>query len=203
MPATIAAAEQGELKEAGRRAITDEYQPALRRVKAFIEIEYKLKAPAIVGLAALPGGSPYYEFLIRQNVIRGYSAEQIHQVGLAEVKRLRERIGAIAKKVGYAGTTDEFIRELRTDPKYFFKSADEVLATYRAMPGRVDPYLPKLFHEVPRTAYAVRAMTPAEAASSTAANYTAGSLELGTPGYFSSSTRRFRATTCRSRAPPK
>jgi uncharacterized protein (DUF885 family) len=50
------------------------------------------------------------------------------------VKRLRAEIGAIAKEVGFKGTTDEFIEQLRTDPKYFFESADAVLAAYRAMP---------------------------------------------------------------------
>ncbi|HUQ27167.1 MAG TPA: DUF885 domain-containing protein [Usitatibacter sp.] len=184
MPSTIPAAEQNELKESARRAIAEAYQPALRRVKAFIETEYRPKAPAVAGLAAFPGGIEYYEFLIRQRVVRGHTAEQIHRIGLAEVKRLRDEIGQIARKVGYAGSTDEFIRELRTDPKYFFTSEEAVLAAYRGMPSRVDPYLPKLFHEVPRMAYAVRAMTPAESASSTAANYTVGSIELGTPGYF-------------------
>lgn len=193
MPASIPAAEQLALKEAARRAIGEAYQPALRRVKAFIETEYRPKAPAIAGLASLPGGAQYYEFLIRQRVVRGHTAEQIHQIGLAEVKRLRAEIGAIARKTGYAGTTDDFIRELRTDARYFFTSADAVLQAYRSMPARVDPHLPKLFHEVPRMAYAVRAMTAAESASSTAANYTVGSLELGTPGYFTINAPGFRS----------
>lgn len=184
MPAQIAPAEQRELKQAATRAVAERYQPALRRARAFIEKEYLPKAPAEVGLAALPGGAEYYEFLIRQRVVRGYSAEQIHAIGLEEVARLRREIGEIAKQVGYAGGTDEFIRELRTDSRFFFPSADAVLDAYRAMPPRVDPYLPKLFHRVPRMSYSIRSMSPAEAASSTAANYTAGSLKLGTPGYF-------------------
>jgi uncharacterized protein (DUF885 family) len=193
MPAAIPASEQAQLKESARRAIADAYQPALRRVKAFIETEYRPKAPAVAGLASFAGGIEYYEFLIRQRVVRGYTAEQIHQIGLAEVKRLRDEIGAIARKVGYAGTTDDFIGELRTDPKYFFTSEEAVLAAYRSMPPRVDPFLPKLFHQVPRMAYAVRAMTPAESASSTAANYTVGSLELGTPGYFTINAPGYRS----------
>jgi uncharacterized protein (DUF885 family) len=193
MPAAIPAEEQAQLKDSARRAIADEYQPALRRAKAFIQDEYRAKAPAEAGLASLAGGKQYYEFLIRQRVVRGYTAEQIHAIGLGEVKRLRAEIGEIARKTGYAGSTDDFIRELRTDPKYFFSSAEEVMATYRAMPARVDPYLPKLFHTVPRTSYAVRAMTPAEAASSTAANYTAGSLDLGTPGYFTINAPGYRS----------
>jgi uncharacterized protein (DUF885 family) len=193
MPASIPAAEQAPLRDAARRAIAGEYQPALRRVKAFIQDEYRARAPAQAGLAALAGGKDYYEFLIRQRVVRGHSAPQVHEIGLGEVNRLRSEIGAIARKTGYAGTTDEFIRELRTDPKYFFSSEEELMSTYRAMPPRVDPYLPKLFHTVPRTSYAVRAMTPAEAASSTAANYTAGSLELGTPGYFTINAPGYRS----------
>jgi uncharacterized protein (DUF885 family) len=181
---SIDPAAQAQLHDAAQRAIAGDYQPALRRLKVFIEKEYRPKAPAEAGLAAFRGGREYYDYLIRKSIVRGFSAEQIHAIGLAEVKRLRLEIGEIARKVGYKGSTDEFIHELRTDPKYFFKSAEEVLATYRAMPARVDPFLPKLFHHVPRMAYAIRAMTPAESASSTAANYTVGSLKLGTPGYF-------------------
>ncbi len=167
-----------------RRAIADDYQPALRRFKAFIVESYRPKAPDEAGLASYPGGARYYDFLIRSRIIRDTSAQQIHALGLAEVKRLRTEIGAIAKEVGFKGTTDEFIEHLRSDPKFFFESSDAVLAAYRAMPARVDPQLPELFHRVPRMRYAVRAMTPAEAASSTAANYQVGSLALGTSGYF-------------------
>ena len=184
MPATIPAQEQGALREAARKAVADTYQPALRRAKDFLQKEYLPKAPAQAGLASWKSGTDYYEFLIRKNVVRGYSAEQIHQIGLSEVKRLRGEIGVIAKQVGYKGTTDEFIHDLRSNPEYFFTSADAVLDAYRAMPPRVDPYLPKLFHHVPGMKYAIRSMTPAEAASSTAANYTTGSVKLGTPGYF-------------------
>ena len=106
------------------------------------------------------------------------------ELGLAEVKRLRGEIGAIAKDAGFKGTTDEFIEHLRSDPQFFFESSEAVLAAYRAMPARVDPQLPRLFHSVPRMRYAVRAMTPTEAASSTAANYQVGSLALSTSSFF-------------------
>src|SRR6476659_2542118 len=181
---TLADSERAVLAADASRAIADDYQPALQRFKAFIVESYRPKAPNESGLASYPGGARYYEFLIRARIIRGMSALQIHELGLGEVKRLRSEIGAIAKEVGFKGTTDEFIEQLRTDPKYFFESADAVLAAYRAMPARVDPQLPALFHNVPRMRYAVRAMTPAEAASSTAANYQVGSLALGTSGYF-------------------
>ncbi|HET7032158.1 MAG TPA: DUF885 domain-containing protein [Casimicrobiaceae bacterium] len=167
-----------------RRAVADEYQPALRRFKAFTIQTYRPKAPEAAGLAAYPGGARYYDYLIRARIIRGTSAEEIHALGLAEVKRLRTEIGGIAKEVGFQGTTDEFIAHLRSEPKYFFDSADAVLAAYRGMPARVDPQLRKLFHAIPRMHYAVRAMSPAEAASSTAANYQVGSLTLGTSAYF-------------------
>ncbi len=184
VPAAVTADEREKLASATRRAIAEDYQPALRKLKAFIDAEYRPKAPDEAGLGAFPGGEAYYEYLIRSRIIPGYTAKEIHEYGLAEVKRLRAEIGAIAKEVGFAGTTDEFIHYVRTDPKFYFKSTEEVLAAYRAMAARVDPQLPKLFHHVPRMPYAVRAMTPAEAASSTAANYQIGSLVLGTSGYF-------------------
>ena len=165
-------------------AIADDYQPALRRFSTFIADDYRPNAPDAAGLASYPGGARFYEFLVRSRMVRGFSPEQIHELGLAEVKRLRAEIGEVAESIGFTGTTDQFIECLRTDPTYFFDSPDAVLAAYRGMSLRVDPTLPKLFHTVPRMPYAVRAMTPAEAASSTAANYQVGSLALGTSGYF-------------------
>ena len=111
-------------------------------------------------------------------------AAEIHQLGLRQVERLRREIGEVALQTGFKGTTDAFIESLRTDKKYFFDSPDSVLAAYREVGKRVDPQLPKLFHATPRMPYAVRAMTPSESASSTAANYMPGSLRLGTSGYF-------------------
>ena len=180
----VAAADLEAIRADARRAVADEYQPALRRFKVFLADGYRPKAPDAAGVASYPGGARYYEFLIRSRIVRGLSAQQIHELGHAEVKRLRGEIGEVAKAMGFKGTTDQFIEHMRTDRKFFFDSADEVLASYRAMSARVDPALPKLFHTVPRMPYAVRAMTPAEAASSTAANYQVGSLALGTSGYF-------------------
>ena len=180
----IPEAERAALAADARRAIADDYQPALRRFKAFILTDYRPKAPDIAGLASFAGGARYYEFLIRARIVRGRSAKQIHELGLSEVQALRGEIGAIAKEVGFKGTTDDFIEYMRTEPKFFFDSSEAVLAAYRAMAPRVDPQLPKLFHNVPRMPYAVRSMTPAESASSAAANYQVGSLALGTSAYF-------------------
>lgn len=176
--------ERAALIAAALRAITEDYQPALKKFRAFMEREYRPNAPTESGLAALPGGAEYYEFLIRSGVVRGMSPAQIHALGLSEVERLRGEIGKISRDTGFAGTADDFIRYLSTDPKFFFTSAAAVLAAYRAMAQRVDPQLPRLFHAIPRMPYAVRGMTPSEGASSTAANYTPGSLALGTSGYF-------------------
>src|SRR6202008_4364784 len=91
----IPEAERAALAADARRAIADDYQPALRRFKAFIQTEYRAKAPDIAGLASFPGGARYYEFLIRARIVRDRSAAQIHELGLAEVKTLRKEIGAI------------------------------------------------------------------------------------------------------------
>lgn len=180
----VAPAERDALAAAARKAIAEAYQPALRRFRDYVVATYRPKAPADAGLAALPGGGAYYEFLIRSGVVRGTTAAEIHELGLREVARVRGEIGAIARRVGYDGTVDEFVRHLRTDPKFHFTSADAVLAAYRAVGQRVDPKLGALFHALPRMPYAVRPMTASEAASSRAANYVTGSLTLGTSGYF-------------------
>ena len=105
--------ERAALAADARRAIADDYQPALRRFKAFIQGDYRAKAPDIAGLASFGGGARYYEFLIRSRIVRGRSAGEIHELGLAEVQGLRKQIGAIVKEVGFKGTTDDFIEHLR------------------------------------------------------------------------------------------
>ena len=177
-------AELAPIRADAQRAIADDYQPALRRFKAFIADTYRPKAPDAAGLASYPNGARYYQFLIRSRMVRGLSAQRIHVLGIAEVRRLRAEIGQVGGAIGFEGTTDQFIEHMRTDRQLFFDFADAVLVAYRAMSERVDPTLPTLFHTVPRMRYAVRAMTPSEAASSTAANYQVGSLKLGTNGYF-------------------
>ena len=103
----IPEAERAALAADARRAIAEDYQPALRRFKAFILTDYRAKAPDIAGLASFAGGARYYEFLIRARIVRGRSAKQIHELGLAEVQTLRAEIGGIAKEVGFKGTTDD------------------------------------------------------------------------------------------------
>lgn len=186
-------AERAALATAARRAIADDYQPALRRFKAFVATELRPRSPVQAGLAALPGGAAYYDFLIASNIVTGMDADQIHALGLAEVARLRGEIETLARRSGHRGSVDEFMTWLRSDPRFFFGSADELLAAYRALGAVVDPQLPRLFHAVPQMPYTVRGMSAAEAASSTAANYRVGSPRLGTAGIFTINALGFAA----------
>src|SRR5438270_10886005 len=102
---------------------------------------------------------------------------------MAENQALSKEIGGIAKEVVFKGTTYDFIENMRTDKKFFFHSPEAVLTAYRAMAPRVDPQLLRLFHNVPRMPYAVRSMSPAESASSAAANYQLGPPPPGTTAY--------------------
>jgi len=175
--------ERAALTAAARRAIAEDYQPALRRFKAFIVNEYgprrrkwrgsrRCRRCRVLRVPHSYAGGPWMK------------PAEVHQLGLRQVERLRREIGEVALQTGFKGTTDAFIESLRTDKKYFFDSSDSLLAAYREVGKRIDPQLPKLFHATPRMPYAVRAMTPSESASSTAANYMPGSLPLGTSGYF-------------------
>lgn len=172
------------LLQAARAAVRDDYQPAMRRLREFLATTYRPKAPVDVGLSALPGGAAYYDFLIRTGIVQGLDAGKIHALGLREVARLRREIAQVARQTGFKGSTQAFMHYVSHDKRFFFKSQEELLASYRAMSARIDPQLPALFHTVPRMPYQVRGMSASEAVSSTAANYTLGSLELGTPGYF-------------------
>ena len=119
----ITDAERAALMADARRAIADDYQPALRRYRAFILNEYRPKAPEIAGLASFQGGADYYEYLIRSRIVRSHSARQIHELGLAEVDAVRKEIGAIVKEVGFDGTTDRVHRALADRPQILLQVA--------------------------------------------------------------------------------
>jgi uncharacterized protein (DUF885 family) len=115
MAPRITDAERAALVADARRAIADDYQPALRRYRAFIQNEYRPKASEIAGLASFKGGADYYGYLIRSRIVRSHSARQIHELGLAEVNAVRKEIGAIVKEVGFDGSVHRALADRPQD----------------------------------------------------------------------------------------
>ena len=116
------------------------------------------------------------------------SPQQIHEIGLAEVKRIRAEMDKVIAAAGFSGSYQEFVHFLRTDPRFYFTEAEALVSAYRDIAKRADPELAPLFGRLPQSPYGVKAMPEAAAPSQTTAYYEPGAFKIGRPGYMFANT---------------
>jgi uncharacterized protein (DUF885 family) len=192
MGSGIAAADQARLKAAGRAAIEQHVAPAMRKLRAFIAGEYIAKAPASGALMVYPDGRRAYDMVVRHRTTTSLTAAQVHDIGLRELSRLRAEMDGIVVRVGFKGSFADFIRHANTDPKFFHASAESLLAGYRDIAKRIDGEMPRLFAELPRSPYGVRAM-PAYKGPGAAEYYDGPALDGSRGGWFNANVLALKA----------
>jgi uncharacterized protein (DUF885 family) len=180
-----------QLGLAGQTAVMDVVVPAFRRLQAFLETEYLPACPdKVFGLAGQPGNEAYYGWLIRHYTGSALSPEDIHQLGLREVERLDREIAALMRRAGHSGSAAAFAAQLNAQPHYRYTDRGRLLDAYRAIAKRLDPELPRLFGQLPRTPYGVREIPDLAAASAPAAYYYPPAADGTRAGYFYANTLR-------------
>lgn len=167
----IPAATQLRLETEAWTAIKESVVPAFRKLSQFVTEEYLPKCYEKVGAWQWPHGQRAYTFLAQDFTTTTMTPEEIHQIGLREVKRIRGEMEAIREKVGFEGDLPAFFEHLRTDPKFFFKTGEELLRSYRAMSRTIDPLMVKLFGTLPRTPYGIEPIPELMAPDTTTAYY--------------------------------
>jgi len=183
MKGDIAAAERDKLQADARESIARDVTPSMRKLRGFIVDELKPKAPAEGSLRNYPDGPKIYDFLVRANTTTPLAAKQVHEVGLRELASIRAEMEGIMRDVKFEGSFADFIHYLNTDPKFFYKTGDELLAGYRSIGKRLDAELPKYFAELPRAPWGVRAI-PAFRGPDSAEYYDGPSMDGSRPGWF-------------------
>jgi uncharacterized protein (DUF885 family) len=124
-----------------------------------------------------------YEALIAEHTTLTLSSRQLHDIGLREVERLQREIAQTMRDAGFSGSFEQWIVFLNSDPKFFHSSGEALLAGYRDIAKRIDPELPRLFAELPRTPYGIRAI-PAHRGANVSAYYNGPALDGSRPGWF-------------------
>jgi len=170
-PSAFKDTDKARLSKEAQAAIAEGVVPSYRKFKAFFDQEYLPACFDQVGAWQLPRGEELYAFLARRFTTTEYSPEQIHQIGLAEVKRIRSEMETIKAKVGFQGGLPQFFEHLRTDPKFFYREGRELLEATQAMTKRIDPLMVKLFKTLPRIPYGVEPIPDAIAPDTTTAYY--------------------------------
>ena len=184
IPPSVPEAERARLRAAGRDAIAQGILPALNRFRDFVRDTYLPAGTRSIGASTLPDGKAYYSFAIRQSTTTSLTADSIHRIGLAEVARIRAEMDSVVKRVEFKGSFPEFLVFLRTDPRFYYTNAQDLLTGYRDISKRADAELPKLFAELPRNSYGVKPFPDYEGPSQTTARYYQGAEDGSRSGSF-------------------
>jgi uncharacterized protein (DUF885 family) len=193
MPADIPAAERARITSAYREALQREILPAYARLADFFERDYLPSARTTVGWSDLTDGAAWYRWRIRGSTTMDLPPEQIHEVGLAEVARIRGEMLRVKEQVKFGGDLDAFFKHLEDDPQFYFSSEQDLLGAYLDAKRRIDALLPKLFSDFPKADYEVRPVEPFRAASAAGASYQAPSADGSRPGIFYINTFNLKA----------
>ena len=183
-PVGVPAAERSRLESAGRRAIENSIVPAYRKLADFMKSEYVPGARASIGASEMPRGREYYAHLVRYYTTLDVTPEQVHQIGLAEVARIRAEMEAVMKKSGFQGSFAEFLAFLRTDPRFYAPSAEELLERACTRSKKADGSLPGLFGRLPRLPYTVEPVPAHLAPKYTGGRYVEAPADGTRPGIY-------------------
>ncbi len=187
-PASVDSLQQATLKKQAEAAYSESVAPAYEKLLVFMENEYLPAARESIAMSDLPNGAAWYAYNVKQNTTTDLTPQQIHQIGLDEVKRIHGEMEEVIRSSGFEGSFEEFLVFLRTDPKFYHETEDGLLAEYRDIAKRADPELMKLFGKLPRTPYGVIPVPAYAEKSQTTAYYMRGSVEAGRPGNFYANT---------------
>lgn len=171
MPDSISEDEQFRLQQLAQKAISNKVAPAYQKLLLFFEEVYLPACFAKAGFGQIPNGHEFYAFKARQFTTTDLTPDQIHDIGLGEVARIRAEMKEVMKEVEFKGTFTEFLEHLRSDPRYYYEDPNELLAEYKAICRRIDPKLPKMFGRLPKTPYRLEQIPEHLAPDTTTAYY--------------------------------
>ncbi|MBT8253794.1 MAG: DUF885 domain-containing protein, partial [Bacteroidia bacterium] len=184
LPDDLNEKQRDSVLEAAKEAIESKVIPQFKRIKMFFETEYFPKTRTSLGVSETPGGNDYYQNRINfYTTSTEYTAEDIHQIGLKEVARIKAQMELIIDEVGFEGSFAEFLQFLRTDEQFYAKTPDELLMKARDMAKRADEQLPRFFKTLPRKPYGVAPVPDAIAPKYTGGRYVGPSNDTD-PGYY-------------------
>lgn len=190
LPASIPAEEQASLRIRAAAVVAEQIQPRRQAWLDFLRNEYRPVASEAPGLGLKPGGRELYAFFVHGYTTTDLTPDQVHQIGLDEVARIRDRMETEMRVSGWTGDFAGFLNFLRTDPQFYAPTREALLEKASEMAKRADNGLPALFGTLPRLPYGVRAVPAEIEANYTTGRYFGGSMERGVAGGYMVNTSR-------------
>ncbi len=183
-PKSFSDTEKSRLKGAYQKAILQVVVPTYKKLGDYLQNDYLPHTRSTSGYSAMPGGLAMYTYLVKQQTTTNKTPEEIYQLGLSEVKRIRNKMDSIKNSVGFKGDLKAFFEYMNNDPKFMpYKTPQQVLAAFDQIHKRMEPNLKKMFNHVPKTPFEIR-QTEAFRAASASAEYNQGSADGSRPGIF-------------------
>lgn len=188
IPEGVSATDRERLCRTAAETIDRKVVVALRNLLTFWNEQYLPNTRESISISDLPNGKAWYEYNVRKETTTDLSPQQVHEIGLREVARIRAEMDRVIQDSGFKGDFEDFIHFLRTDPRFYFTRPEELLSGYRDICKRADAELPGFFGNLPRLSYGVREIPAFSAPSQTTAYYEIGSLKAGLPGWYCANT---------------
>lgn len=184
LPNDLSEEQKDSVLRVAKMSIEQSVTPQFKRIKTFFEENYFPNTRTTLGVSSTPNGEAFYQNRINYyTTSKQYTAQDIHDIGLSEVKRIRGEMRKIIEEVGFKGSFDDFLLFLRTDEQFYAKTPRELMIMARDMAKRADEQLPRFFMTLPRKPYGVAPVPDAIAPKYTAGRYV-GTKEENEPGYY-------------------
>ena len=192
-PAGFPEADRTRLIDRARNLYTSAVAPAFQKLHDYVVSTYLPHCRESIAATALPYGAASYTFHVRWQTTTTRTPQQIHELGLSEVKRIRAEMDKVIASSGFHGTFHDFTEFLRTDPRFYYDKPDDLVNAYRVVAKKIDPGLAHLFGKLPRLTYGVCVIPEFKAPSQTTAYYQPGAPSAGRPGCYFVNTYNLRA----------
>jgi len=183
-PAGFPEAERTRLTDRAKKLYASAAALAFQKLNDYVTSTYLPACRESIAATALPNGAAAYAFHVRWQTTTNLTPQQIHEIGLSEVKRIRVEMDKVIASAGFKGSFHDFTEVLRTDQRFYYDQADDLVNGYRIITKKIDPELAHLFGKLPRLPYGVCVIPEFKAPSQTTAYYQPGAPSAGRPGCY-------------------
>jgi len=184
MPGSIGEEDQARIKQLAKEVIDESIVPAYREFNNYFNEIYLPASRDSIGASSLPNGDAFYEYRTQFFTTTQMTPDEIHRLGLNEVKRIRDEMQLVIDELEFEGSFADFLHFLRTDPQFYYDTPEELFNGYLAVAKRIDPELVRLFGKLPRTPYGLRPIPDNIAPDTTTAYYNGPAADGSRPGYY-------------------
>lgn len=187
-PASVPEEDQVRLRERAVDILGEYVIPEYEKLIRFLVEEYIPASSETLGITEVPGGEEYYHYLVEVNTTMEITPDEVHQIGLEEVQRIRNEMMEIVEESGFEDDFDGFIEFLRTDPQFYAESAEELLKETAYVLKKMDGKLPELFKTLPRLPYGIMEVPDYLAPRTATAYYSRGAADGTRAGFYAVNT---------------